>query len=241
MSASRERLDEFVERMRSAAGQNLESIILYGSGSREDFNETYSDLNLLCAFHDLTGAELGSVSGVVNWWSKDLRQRPPLLMTSEEFRSSTDVFAIEILDMQTDHRVLHGTDIVTGLEVSKEMHRVELERELRITLLKLRQHFTFARDDDEELKRVLIRTVSTLVTLLRHALIALGEAHAIPRSAVLKRAAETLAIDISATETAVSLRDGRKDAADYRVIFQQYIQSLAAVIAAIDRAGSKRS
>ena len=241
MSASREHLDEFVERMRSSAGQNLESIILYGSGSREDFNETYSDLNLLCAFHDLSGAELLKVVPVLKWWAQSLRQRPPLLMTTEEFRSSADVFAIEVIDMQTHHRVLHGADIVLGVEVSMDMHRVELERELRTTLLKLRQHFVFARDDEDELKRVLIRSVPTVVTLFRHALITLGEAHAIPRSAVLKRIADTLAIDVSPFETAVSLREGRKDAADYRVIFERYIHSLAAVISAIDRGGTKRS
>jgi len=240
MSASRDRLDELVERMRPSAGQNLESIILYGSAAREDFSETYSDLNLLCALHDASAAELAKIASVVNWWSKELRQRPPLLMSTEEFRSSVDVFAIEILDMQADHRVLYGADIVAGLEVSMDLHRVELERELRTTLLKLRQHFVLAGGDEEELKRVLIRSSSTVLTLLRHALVTLGEPRAGTPATVLKRAAEIMRIDVSPFEAALSLREQRAVQAGYRPIFERYVQSLAAAASAIDRAGSKR-
>ena len=241
MTASRERLHEFVERIRTACGPNLESIILYGSASRDDFNETYSDVNLLCALRDVSGAELAKVAAVVNWWSQQLRQRPPLLMSADEFRSSADVFAIEVLDMQSEHRVLHGTDIVAGLPVSPAMHRVELERELRTTLLKLRQHFVLAREDEEELKRVLIRSISTVLTLLRHSLIALGRPREASSSAVLSRTAEVLGVDVSPFEAAMSLREGRTQQSDCRAMFATYIQSLAAVVSVIDRAGTKGS
>jgi len=241
MSASRERLDEFVERMRSAAGENLLSVILYGSASRQDFNEAYSDLNLLCGLRDADPAELARIAPVVHWWSKELRQRPPLVMSVEEFRSSADVFAIEVLDMQADHRVLHGTDIVAGLEVSMTSHRVELERELRTTSLKLRQHFIFACDDEEELKRVLIRSASTTLTLLRHALITLGEPRAGTNAAVLQRVAEIMRVDVSPFEAALALREHRSVQVGYRQIFEEYVRLLAAVVSAVDNAGPQRS
>ena len=49
MKTRRELLDEFVERLRFAAGPDLESVVLYGSAAKNGFHETYSDVNLLCA------------------------------------------------------------------------------------------------------------------------------------------------------------------------------------------------
>ena len=70
------------------------------------------------------------------------------------------------------------------------LHRVEVEHDLRTTLLRLRNHLLLTNDGDEELKLVMAKSVTSVVTLFRHALIALGEnpPHAKPK--VLEHAAE---------------------------------------------------
>ena len=61
-------------------------------------------------------------------------------MTLEELRESADVFAIELIDIQRSHRTLFGQDVVAAINVPMNLHRVEVEHELRTTLLRLRHH-----------------------------------------------------------------------------------------------------
>ena len=41
-------LNELVEKMRAAAGENLLSVVLFGSAAQGEFHPEYSDVNLLC-------------------------------------------------------------------------------------------------------------------------------------------------------------------------------------------------
>ncbi len=59
-----DKIEDFVKRMRAAAGENLESVILYGSAVAGDFHPEFSNLNLFCVLRDSSLPELaGSVAG----------------------------------------------------------------------------------------------------------------------------------------------------------------------------------
>src|SRR5712671_6033321 len=106
-------LDEFVRRIRQAADENLQSVVLYGSAAAGDFNPEFSNLNLLCILRETSFAKLSDIVPVVEWWHRH-KHPAPLVMTWEELEHSTDVFSIELLDMQQHHRVLLGDDRFTG-------------------------------------------------------------------------------------------------------------------------------
>jgi uncharacterized membrane protein YgcG len=97
-------IDEFVSRMKQAAGQNLQSIVLYGSAATGEFQADFSNLNLLCILRETSFSKLSAISPVVEWWHRQ-KNPAPLIMTQEELEHSTDVFSIEFLDMQHHHRV----------------------------------------------------------------------------------------------------------------------------------------
>ena len=63
----------------------------------------------------------------------------PLIFTQDELVRSADVFAIELLDMKRHHRMLFGADFLEDLEVPMQLHRLQVERELRTDWLRLRQ------------------------------------------------------------------------------------------------------
>src|SRR5258707_11644561 len=170
-----EALKNLVERLHEAARDNLESIILYGSAARSDFHDSHSDLNDLWILRLLRAAELARLSAVVKWWTIAQHQPAPLFFAAEELRQSADVFAIELLDMQQSHRVLYGSDVIAGISVPMNLHRVQVEHELRTLLLKLRQHLLREAANPHELGAVLAKSFSSVLTLLRHTLIAFQE------------------------------------------------------------------
>ena len=104
-------IDEFVSRMKQAAGQNLQSIVLYGSAATGEFQTDFSNLNLLCILRETSFSKLSAIAPVVEWWRRQ-KNPAPLIMTQEELEHSTDVFSIEFLDMQHHHRVLFGDELL---------------------------------------------------------------------------------------------------------------------------------
>jgi hypothetical protein len=56
-----------------------------------------------------------------------------------------------------------------------QLHRRQLEYELREKLFLLRQHVLLAGTDDKKLWEVMLRSLSSFTTLFRHVLVELGE------------------------------------------------------------------
>jgi hypothetical protein len=234
------KLNEFVSRMKEAAGKNLESVILYGSGARGDYRPGSSDLNILCTLVTINVDELQRIAPVVAWWTKEMHETPPLFFLTEELRRSTDVFAIESLDVKRAHRVLYGPDVVAGLEVPMNLHRVEVEHELRLLLLRLRQHIVQVGRSELELLQVLKRSISAATALLRHTLIALQEE---PPLEVGKLFARIEKVTGASAETFVKIYGCREKTAaidDSLVLYDDYLRALEKVILTLDGAVPKK-
>ena len=235
MADVHEALKNLVERLHEAARDNLESLLLYGSAARGDFHEAHSDLNVLCILRSMRVAELARVSAVVKWWTTVQHQPAPLFFTSEELRRSADVFAIELLDMQQSHRVLYGSDAVAGITVPMNLHRVQVEHELRTLLLRLRQHFLREPGNQQELGTVLAKSISSTLTLLRHTLIAFKEQVPNNSSEVFVRIAALTTANASAFEAVWRLREAKSlDKEVVLPVYDAYLAALEKVIAALD-------
>jgi predicted nucleotidyltransferase len=235
MADVHEALKNVVERLHDAAKDNLESIILYGSAARGDFHEAHSDLNVLCILRSLRTAELARVAGVVKWWTTVQHQPAPLFFSSQELHRSADVFAIELLDIQQSHRVLYGPDAIAGIHVPMNLHRVQVEHELRTLLLRLRQHFLHETENQHELGAVLAKSFSSTLTLLRHTLIAFQEQPPNAPGDVFVRIAALTAADAAAFEAVRRLRDAKSlDRDAVLSVYDGYLAALEKVIAALD-------
>src|SRR5215510_8533262 len=201
------KLAELVKRLKEFAATNLDSVLLFGSAGRGDFREGHSDLNVVCILRSLTVEELGRLAGVVKWWCVDQKEPAPLFFTHEELRQAADVFAIEILDMKQGRRVLFGEDVVAGIDVPMNLHRLQIEHDLRTIVLKLRQHYLRAPGDSRELAPVLRKSFSGVLTLLRHTVIAFGEAAPAHAHQVVTRTAALTGADTAAFEALLKLRE----------------------------------
>jgi len=226
MKKPEDKLQELAQRLQSACGENLVSLVLYGSAAREDFHETYSDVNLLVVVRDLRATAFAAVAPVIAWWSHELGLRPPMIMTLQELQESADVFAIELLDIRTTHRILAGEDVPTTIEIPMNLHRVEVEHELRTTLLRLRQHLLLTPDKTDELRAILAKSISSVVTLFRHALIALGEDTPHAKGKLVEQAGEVFGFDAQPLRSILELRN---DPHQPRSVLELYHAYLAAI------------
>ncbi|MGA8761362.1 MAG: nucleotidyltransferase domain-containing protein [Candidatus Sulfotelmatobacter sp.] len=229
-------ISEFVNRLRAAAGTNLESVILFGSAVAGDFYPEFSNVNLFCVVRDASFAALQALAPAVKWWDKQ-KQPPPLFMTREEIERSTDVFTIELLDMQRHHRVLFGEDILQGLSIPENLHRVQVEYELREKLALLRQHFLLASGNDSRMWELLVRSVSSFGTLFRHALMVLGHGVPVGKREAVQALSKQIGFDASAFVQVLDIRERKAERKklDVADVFSRYLTSLEHVTAAVDK------
>lgn len=240
MLSTEAKLTDLVSRMKEFAAQNLESMILYGSAARGDYKEGHSDLNVLCILRSVATSELARVTPVIHWWCKDQNEPAPLFFTAEELRQSADVFSIELLDMQENRRVLYGPDLIDNIEVPMNLHRVQVEHDLRTLLLKLRQHFLLTGQKDSELRTAAAKSSSSVLALLRHALIAFEEEPPAAAHEVFARIAALTGADAQAFINAFKLRDRHAHAEDLARTYEKYVNALTVVLSALDKIVPKR-
>jgi predicted nucleotidyltransferase len=229
-------LNELVRKLKEAAGANLKSVVLYGSAATGDFHPKHSDLNALCVLERVDATELERLNRPAVWWER--KGHPaPLVFTLEELRRSADVFAIELLDIQAGRRVLFGEDVFAGLDVPMDLHRMQVERELRAGLIRLRQRALAAGRDRKRMLHLMTASVSTFTALFRHALVALGEQPPQQKRAAVERLAALLGFDAVAFHTVLDLREGKlkEKQVDAAATFRGYLEAVARVADEVDR------
>ena len=159
------RLEKLAGDLERTLGDNLVSLVLYGSAARGDYDPKRSDINLLLVLRDAGPAALRPVGRLIADWTK--AEPPPLIVTEPGWRASADVFAMEIEDMRQSHRVLRGADPFADLATSPADLRDELEREARGKLAQLRSQFTAVQADGRALGRLLETSAGTFFVLFR--------------------------------------------------------------------------
>ncbi len=229
------KLDDFVQKLKSVAADNLKAVILYGSAATEEFHSKHSDLNILCLVGQADAAHLEALHGPVEWWIRR-GQRPPLVFTLEELRRSADIFTIELLDMKSRHRILYGENVLAEISVPLHYHSIQVERELRTGWLRLRQAILAAPKKPKVYLELMVSSFSAFAALFRHALIALGEAPAETKREAIDRIAKFAGADAAGFQTILSLREGKLSGRDIDVekSLNQYFVFVEAVTEKFD-------
>lgn len=159
-------VEELATELESRLGDNLISFCLYGPAVRHDTREGDQALTTLLILHDASPQALRPIEEQIGEWSK--RGNPvPLIFAERGWRSSTDVFPIEIEDMREAHRVLRGRDPFEGMTTTRDDLRRELEREVRGKLLRLRTEFVAAAAKGRALEELLLDSAGTFFVLFR--------------------------------------------------------------------------
>jgi len=161
------RLERFARALEAAAGDNLVSLVLYGSAATGTARED-SDVNLLLVLRNAGSTALGTLSPALHDWLK-AHERPPLIFSERSWRAAADVFPLEVEDIRGGHKVLRGTDPVANLTTTPANQRLELEREVRGRMIQLRAAYAASAPDGKALTDLVAASCRGLIPLFRAA------------------------------------------------------------------------
>lgn len=230
-------LNRLVEDLRTAYGDNLASIVLYGSVAAGDQVELRSDHNLLIALKRISLADLRlSESTLRNWLS--LRQPMPVFFTVEELSRAADVFPIEFMQMEKARKVLFGSDPFDLVEISAANLRHQTEYELRTKLIQLRRLYIPASVSVEKLLLLMGDSLASFAALFRAVLILHDQEPPVDKPASVRATARLLSLDPAPFEQIFAQRAGtepKPTEAAANDLFSAYMDQIERVIEAVDR------
>ncbi len=160
-------LDKFVEELKNALGDNLLSVIAFGS--QANVEDAKSNLNLMIVTNQLTAENLYDISKPVKKWVK-AKNPIPVIMNKDEWYSSFDVYAIEYADIKENYRIIYGEDLVPTICINKYFLRLQCESELKSLLLKYKNNFLMNVKSDREMKKLLNNVIKTILVIFRSVL-----------------------------------------------------------------------
>ena len=229
-------LTQLIAKLQKAYGERLVSVILYGSAAAGDHHADFSDINILCVLREISPSELASAEDIFRWW-REQGSPSPLLLTEHELVTSTDCFAIEFHDIQRQHRLLHGRDVITSLAIDDSFYRAQVEHDLRAKFLRVRQKAGGMLSHPDLLRRMLLDSVSTFCVLFRHALLLKGVDGTASKREVIESARQVFAIDATPFEKLLDVREGKLKARDIDppVLLASYLKEISQVIDAVDQ------
>ena len=131
---------ELAHELERIYGDQLKSVVLYGSAASDDYSKKFSDFNVFCILGDPSPGALAKSNGLVRKWVKK-GNPPPHFFDPKHIETSLDVFPMEFMDIKDQHKVLLGKDPLHGISVDLKNLRHECESELKGKLLHLRAFY----------------------------------------------------------------------------------------------------
>lgn len=228
--------------LRATHGDNLASVVLYGSAAAGDRIAQSSDYNLLIALRRITPEDLRLAQAPMREWRR-LGHPLPVYFTIEELRAAADVFPIEFYQMERARKVLYGEDPFTSLHFSDANLRHQTEYELRSKLIQLRQLYIPASASAEKLSGLMRDSLTSFAVLLAAVLMLKGAEPPVQKRDCVRAAVRLLKIDGAPFERIFELRErGVRPLTETEAnnLFAAYMAQIERVIEAVDAHESER-
>ncbi|MFP4467124.1 MAG: hypothetical protein ACLFP1_08740 [Candidatus Goldiibacteriota bacterium] len=200
-----EKLKKFADKLRESGGGNFVCFAVYGScvsgGMHKD-----SDINTILILNDASAQELDKISKHIRSYTG--KKTPmPLIFAKERFFRSGDVFPMEFSDIKENHRVIAGEDIFSGLEIDNTNLRLEIEREFKSKIIKLRQSYIHTGGSPGDIKKLMAASISTFAALMKGLLRLKGIKAPRGKKEIIMRCGQEFGIDANFLALVLLLKD----------------------------------
>ena len=232
----RSALNHLVEDLRATHGDNLASVVLYGSAAAGDYVELRSDYNLLIALNRITPSDLRQAQAPMREWQR-LGNPLPVYFTVEELSDAADVFPIEFHQMEKARIVLYGRDPFEFVQLSNENLRHQTEYELRSKLIQLRRLYIPASINANRLSLLMSDSLASFAALFRPVLVLMGEEPPVAKPDCVRATVKLLKLDGEPFERIFDLRtddEAPLTEVEANDLFAAYLAQIERVIETVD-------
>ena len=226
---------QITEDYRNIFGDDLSSIILYGSGASGHYVPGKSDLNFLVVLTDKGMGDLEKAMDTVTRWRKSLVSIP-LFMTKDYISSSLDAYPIEFLDMELNHLLVYGKDVFAGIEIHPGHLRLQVERELKGKIINLRKRFLETEGKEKPLRELIRVSLTAFLSSFKALLYLLGRNIPRERRDIITAVAQAVGVDGAVFMKCMAIREGvdKFSRTELMDIFKDYVKEIDQLCRRVD-------
>jgi len=231
-----EALSGLIDDLRATHGDNLASVVLYGSAAAGDHIELRSDYNLLIALYRITPEDLRLAQAPMREWQR-IGHPLPVYFTVEELSDAGDVFPIEFHQMAKARIVLFGRDPFEFVQLSDANLRHQTEYELRSKLIQLRRLYIPASVSTEKLCELMSDSLASFAALFRAVLLLHGKDAPVSKPDCVRATVQLLGLDAEPFEKIFEFRTSDslpRSESEANAIFGSYLFQIEQVVEAVD-------
>ncbi len=227
-------IDDFTKKLWDVYGDDLISIILYGSVARGEFIAKHSNINLLVILKDTSLDSLSKISKIIN--APRFRTLNPFFFAEEYMARSTDVFPIEFLDMKENYLLIYGKDALEDIRIDTRNLRFQCEHELKAKLINIKRLYLRARGE-RELKNIMFQSFTSLVHLLRNLIRLKGKIPSCAKEEFIKEISREFDIDDSVFDKIYAAKKGniKLSYKDADALFYDFVKELEKAANIVDK------
>ncbi len=172
----------FVDEAKVAFGDDLISAVLFGSAAEGKLRST-SDVNVLLLLKRFEQSRVDSLREPLRLAHAAIQLNAMFLLEAE-LAAATEAFAVRFADMQSRHRVLHGSDPFDNLQMPRDALIRRLKQVLLNQQLRLRERYVLLSLREEQLALVIAEAAGPLRAAAASLLQLEGHPAASPRAAL---------------------------------------------------------
>ncbi|NVM57311.1 MAG: hypothetical protein HWN51_04240 [Desulfobacterales bacterium] len=208
-------------------GNDLISIILYGSAASADYIPGKSDVNFMIVLSEKGIDSLDQTFDVIAKWKKR-NVATPLFLTDEYVRTSLDAFPIEYLNFQNSHKVVYGKDILKDLTFDRHFLRLQCEREIKGKLLLLREAFLETRGKGKYLQQLVAQSIHAVIAIFNALLHLKGKELPSQKREVIRLACQAFDMDGALFEKLLDVKEKKikPTGTELTRVFQAYLKEV---------------
>ena len=227
---------QFTNDYKNSFGEDLISVILYGSAARGEYVYKKSDINFIIVLSENGIGQLRKALPLIKKWQKR-KVTTPLIITHHYIQTSLDSFPIEFLNIKQHYKVIFGEDVLAGIQVNVKDLRLQCEREIRGKLLHLREGFLNTYGKPRLMKQLLQYSLPAFISIFS-ALLHLKE-KPIPSSKreIFKATAEEFGLDAAVFEKIIQVNQGslKVKKEELSLLVEQYIEQIRKLTNIVDK------
>jgi len=229
---------EIISDYKELYGDDLVSIILYGSATGQDYRPGKSDINFMIVLSETGIERLDQAFSIVKKWQKK-NVAIPLFLTESYVKTSMDVFPIEYLNFQRNYALVFGKDILKDLSFDPKFIRLQCEREIKGKLLILREGFLETSGKGKALKGLISQSIPAFVAIFE-ALLNLKEKD-VPKEKreTIRTTCKAFELDVSVYERLLDVKEDKVKLGDIEIIklFKDYLRESRKLSKLVDELG----
>ena len=216
-------------------GDDLVSIMLYGSAAGSDYRPGESDINFMIVLTDEGIKRLEKAFTIVQKWRKR-RVAVPLFLTESYIETSTDVFPIEYLNFQSNYTLVYGKDVLKDLHFEVNQVRLQCEREIKGKLLLLRETFIETAGKVKSLRSAISQSIQAFCAVFRALLFLKGQEPPPHKRALLKMTSEAFGLNAPLFDRLLDVKEGKAktQTEEIKTLYGEYLEEIRKLMKMID-------